>query len=110
MSSTVLGVLLAILAAVIEGFAQVFLKKSSIVVSRRNLWVTLGVGLFVLESVFYTGALRHLDVSTAFPISSLAFVTVAVLSQWLLGEAQSKLRWVGVGLILLGTGLLVVDA
>jgi drug/metabolite transporter (DMT)-like permease len=64
----------------------------------------------VLESIVYTGALRYLDVSTAFPLSSLSFVVVTLLSQWMLRERVTAMRWLGVGLILSGTVLLVADA
>src|ERR1700749_3149854 len=49
-------------------------------------------------------------VSTAFPITSLSFVMVTLLSAWLLGERVTPLRWAGVGLILIGTSLIVAPA
>jgi drug/metabolite transporter (DMT)-like permease len=107
---TTIGVLFAVAAAMLEGFAQLFLKKSVLAGRRRGYWIGLGVALFVLESIVYTGALRHLDVSTAFPLSSLSFVVVTLLSQWMLRERVTAMRWLGVGLILSGTVLLVADA
>jgi drug/metabolite transporter (DMT)-like permease len=49
-------------------------------------------------------------VSTAFPITSLSFVMVTLLSRWLLGEEVAPLRWGGVALILVGTSLIVAQA
>jgi uncharacterized membrane protein len=34
-------------------------------------------------------------------------VAVVLLSQWLLQETVGKMRWIGVGLILIGTSLVV---
>ena len=109
MSPTALGVLLVVAATVTEGFAQTSLKKST-EGANRELWIGLGIALFVVEIAIYTGALRLLDVSTAFPIGSLSFVTATLLSQWLLGETVTRMRWIGVCLILVGTGLIVAHA
>jgi drug/metabolite transporter (DMT)-like permease len=110
MSATALGVVLVVLSAVTEGFAQTVLKKSVLAGVHRRGWIALGVVLFVVEALLYTGALRHLDVSAAFPLTGLSFVSVAILSGWLLHKMLTTMRWIGVGLILLGAALLVVDA
>jgi drug/metabolite transporter (DMT)-like permease len=110
MSPTAFGVLLVVVSTAVEGFGQTFLKKSAIDVARRHRWILLGVAVLTVEIVLYSGALRFLAVSTAFPITSLSFVMVTLLSRWLLGEQVTALRWVGVGLILLGTSLIVAQA
>jgi drug/metabolite transporter (DMT)-like permease len=110
MSPTAFGVLLVVVSTMVEGFGQTFLKKSALDASRRRRWILLGVAVLIVEVVLYSGALRYLSVSTAFPITSLSFVMVTLLSKWLLGEHVMPLRWVGVGLILIGTSLIVAQA
>ena len=110
MSGTALGVLLVVVSTMVEGFGQTFLKKSALDVARRHHWILLGVAVLIVEVILYSGALRFLAVSTAFPITSLSFVMVTLLSRWLLGEEVAPLRWVGVGLILVGTSLIVAQA
>jgi drug/metabolite transporter (DMT)-like permease len=110
MSPTALGVLLVVVSTMVEGFGQTFLKKSALDAARRHHWILLGVAVLIVEVLLYSGALRYLAVSTAFPITSLSFVMVTLLSRWLLGESVTPLRWVGVGLILIGTSLIVVQA
>jgi len=110
MSPTAFGVLLVVVSTMVEGFGQTFLKKSSLDVARRHRWILLGVAILIVEIVLYSGALRLLAVSTAFPITSLSFVMVTLTSRWLLGEQVAPLRWVGVGLILVGTSLIVAQA
>jgi undecaprenyl phosphate-alpha-L-ara4N flippase subunit ArnE len=110
MTLTAAGILLVVLCTVIEGFAQVFLKKSANPGGTLRLWLALGTGLFVVEALIYTGALRLLDVSTAYPIGSLSFVAVTVLSHWLLKERITAERWVGVGLIIAGATLVAARA
>jgi drug/metabolite transporter (DMT)-like permease len=110
MSSTIFGILLVILCSIIEGFSQVFWKKSVLGADQWRVWVSLGVVFHILQILIYVGALRFLQLGIANPLSSLGFVTVAVLSQWFLRESVTKMRWIGIGLILIGTGLLVARA
>ena len=110
MSPTALGVLLVVVSTMVEGFGQTFLKRSALDAARRHRWILIGVAILIVEVVLYSGALRFLAVSTAFPITSLSFVMVTLLSRWLLGEQVTPLRWAGVGLILVGTCLIVAQA
>jgi undecaprenyl phosphate-alpha-L-ara4N flippase subunit ArnE len=110
MSEPAFGILLVALCATIEGFAQVFLKKSAMSVSRWRLWASLSVVTFVLQALVYTKALSLLDVSIAYPLGSLSFIAVIVLSKWLLQERVTRMRWVGVCFILLGVALVAARA
>jgi drug/metabolite transporter (DMT)-like permease len=110
MSSTAFGIMLVLICAFIEGLAQVFLKKSMLPSGRGMVWVVAGAALLLLQYVIYAGALSFLELSVAFPVSSLSFVAVVVLSRWMLQEKVSTLRWIGVGLILIGTSLVVAHA
>jgi drug/metabolite transporter (DMT)-like permease len=110
MSTTALGIFLVVCSTLVEGFGQVFLKKSALDVLRRRQWILFGVGVLSIEVMLYSGALRFLAVSTAFPLTSMSFVMVTVLSHWLLGERVTPKRWLGVGLILIGTSLIVAQA
>ena len=105
MTPTHFGILLVLAATAIEGFAQVFLKKASQVRSRKTAWRVLGFACFGVETLVYTWSLRFLAVSIAFPLGSLSFVAVTFLSQFLLRERVDRMRWIGVGLILLGASL-----
>ncbi len=71
----------------------------------RRAWLLLGVSAYGVEVLLYTEALRFLDVSVAFPLGSLCFVGVALLSRVFLGEAVGRIRWLGVGCIVAGAVL-----
>jgi drug/metabolite transporter (DMT)-like permease len=60
--------------------------------------------------LIYTGALQFVEVSTAFPIGSVAFVVVAILSRRFLNEPVTRPRWIGIGLIIVGVSLLAAQA
>jgi drug/metabolite transporter (DMT)-like permease len=106
MNAPMIGVALVVASAVVEGFAQVFLKKSVAAGSNKTFWVGLGLAAFAVEGVLWTGALHALDLSVAYPLGSLSFIAVTILSQWLLREAVPRQRWLGAGLILAGTALI----
>ena len=110
MVDAVIGVGLVVLASIIEGVSQTFFKKSALVAVRKRAWVAGGVALFIVQALIYTGALRFVEVSTAFPIGSVGFVVVALLSQKFLAEPVTGTRWTGVVLITLGVALLAFQA
>jgi drug/metabolite transporter (DMT)-like permease len=106
MTLTAIGILLVILAAVIEGFGSVCLKKSQTHMQRQLFWVVMGVLFYAVHAIFYTAALRFLPLSAAFALASLTFVFVALLSKWLLHEQITQTKWIGIALIVAGTGLI----
>ncbi len=110
MTLALVGVLLVIACSIIEGVAQVFFKKSAMVTKGRATWILAGVALFIVQALIYTGALQFVEVSTAFPIGSIGFVIVAILSQRMLNEPVTGERWVGIALIVAGVGLLAASA
>lgn len=56
-----------------------------------------------LASLAWMAAMTRLDLSYAYPFTSLSFVTVLVLSAWLLNEPLTWQKAVGVALIVIGT-------
>lgn len=102
MNPSLAGIALVVLCSVIEGFAQVCLKKSALAVVGRSGWIAVGLVFFAVEALLYTGALHILDVSTAYPVGALSFVSVILFSHWLLKEAIDARRRIGLGLILVG--------
>ena len=106
MTHAALGILLVVLSSLIEGFGEIFLKKSRLQRRRQIFWVLLGVSVFIVQMSVYTAALKFLDVGAAFAIASLSFVFVALLSKFLLREAVTPVKWLGIALIVAGTSLI----
>jgi drug/metabolite transporter (DMT)-like permease len=107
MTKAAIGILLVVFCAVLEGLGQVFLKKSMLTRVRWFLWISGGVAILALEALIYTEALKLLDVSVAFAIMSLNLVAITLLSQWILREHVTEVRWIGAGLIFIGAGLVM---
>lgn len=105
MTGTTIGIVLVVVAATLEGFGQVFLKKSTLSKVRCYFWIAAGLTVLGLEALVYTQALRYLDLSVAFTMLSLGSIVVTVLSRLLLNEHVTKTRWIGVALIFVGVAL-----
>jgi len=99
--------MLVLASSAVEGLAQVCLKRSATPAGDKHRWLSLGIALFIFEALFYSGALQTLDVSTAYPLSALSFVSVTLFSRWILHEAISPKRWLGLALIACGAALLI---
>jgi drug/metabolite transporter (DMT)-like permease len=64
--------------------------------------VLIGVGLLIAFFICYTLLLSWADFSFVQPASSFAYVIVALLGHYFLGEVVSVTRWIGIALICLG--------
>lgn len=65
------------------------------------------IGVF-FEAVFFGTLLTLMsqkDVSLVLPLTSLGFLITALMAKFILHEEVTALRWFGIGLIVLGTGL-----
>lgn len=72
--------------------------------------VWLGLVLYGASAVLWLWVLSRLDVSLAYPLVSLGFVVTMGLGVLWLGEPFSWLRVAGCTLIVVGVGLLALDA
>jgi undecaprenyl phosphate-alpha-L-ara4N flippase subunit ArnE len=107
MTGTAVGILLVVIAAILEGLGQVFLKKSTLTKVRWLFWIAAGISVLTIEALVYTQALKFLDVSVAFTIMSLNLIAITVLSRLLLREQVTRTRWFGVCLIFVGVALVM---
>lgn len=71
------------------------------------LW--LGVLGMVSSFIVWSAVLSNIDLSVAYPMGSLSFVLIPVVSILFLGEEISALRWVGIAFITFGIVMLSLD-
>ena len=109
MNESLWGMTLVVACSVIEGCSQVCLKKSAMVMVGKFSWIMVAIVFFMCEAVLYTIALQTLDVSIAYTIGALSFISVTLFSRWLLKESVDARRWIGLGLILIGCVLVVTQ-
>ncbi|OGA01406.1 MAG: hypothetical protein A2Z64_10445 [Betaproteobacteria bacterium RIFCSPLOWO2_02_67_12] len=65
-------------------------------------YILAGLGAAFAAALAWMAALTQLELSRAYPLMSLSFALVLVLSAWLLGEQLSLHKAAGVALIVLG--------
>ncbi len=64
-----------------------------------------GAGCYAVSLVVWIMALSRVEVSVAYPMLSIGFALNALLAWWLLGEAVTPARMLGIGVIIVGVWL-----
>ncbi|MDX8380421.1 MAG: EamA family transporter [Gallionella sp.] len=64
--------------------------------------ILIALCCYVISVVVWVLALSRVQVSIAFPLLSMAYIVTAVAAWYLLGEALSMTKIVGIGVIILG--------
>jgi drug/metabolite transporter (DMT)-like permease len=64
-----------------------------------------GVACYVASLLVWILGLSRVPVSVAYPLLSLGYVVNAIAAQYLLGEAVTFSRWLGIGFIVAGVWL-----
>lgn len=97
---------LAVVSTVFGALGSLFLKLGSRNLKVRELIsnksLLLGLFLFVLAAIFIIFALKFGELSKIFPITSLTYIWVAILSWKFLKEKMTKGKTAAFVLILLG--------
>ena len=69
-----------------------------------NPWVTIATVLLIGFMVTYLTALSWADLTYVLPATSVSYILVALLGQFILGEHITALRWLGIALVTSGVG------
>lgn len=109
---------LLILNDVLDSIAQLCLKKglsqggiSSIgfnnlfefALTALSSWlIWAGILIYIINFVLWLVILYRIDLSIAIPVGSTIYIFIPVLAIIFLNEHVSPVRWVGIGLIILG--------
>lgn len=101
--------LLTFICTLLTGASPIFLKKSTKDGIRKAIWnynLYLGLGLYGLSYVIFIPVLREGDLSLYYPLLSLSYIWVALLSMKFLKENMKTINWIGIFLIILGITIL----
>jgi drug/metabolite transporter (DMT)-like permease len=110
MSNTLM---LVAIASLLGGLGHVVLAKgmklvgagaagSALARTLTNPYVLLGVALQAAFFFMYMALLSREDVSKVLPLTTMSYLVVAFLAQFVLAEPVTALRWTGIGFIVLG--------
>ena len=115
MALNLISIILTIIASFIGSFGALYLKKSSqkfsfnlkLILSNSNL--LKGISLYVVATVLYILALRKGHLSVLYPMVSITYIFITILSVKELHEPINKYKIIGmsciiVGIILIGIG------
>ncbi|MSQ80369.1 MAG: hypothetical protein EXR41_01475 [Candidatus Methylopumilus sp.] len=81
----------------------------NIVNALKRKEIVLGVMLYAVEYVLWIAFLASVDISKAFPLSSIQIVLILLASKFFLNEHVNQYRWLGAlfimtGIYLVGSG------
>lgn len=107
MNTPISSMLLVLFASFIGSFGAVFLKVGAGRLNGNlrnilNIHLALGVGFFLLSSVFFVMGLRHGELSVLYPMVALGYVWTLFWSRIFFHEALTRQKFMGLGLVLIG--------
>jgi len=103
---------LVIFATLIGAFGPILLKKASakqlskISSLATNYHLFGGVALYAIGTLLFIPALKGGDLSVLYPLVSVSYIWVSLLSVKFLGEKMNKFKWLGIALIIIGVSLI----
>ncbi len=113
MVSTIV-ILLVLISTIVGSFGLLYIKRGSSKTGfglidlrswMRNKELILGIVLFFLGMMAVIIALRYEDLSVVFPMTSVSYIWVALISRKYLGEKINAYKWLGILLIIVGVVL-----
>ena len=104
---------LVVISTIIGSFGSLYLKKASqhFKLTLKSLFhnhLITGVLLYLSSTIFFIIALRGGNVNTLYPITSLGYIWVSILSIKLLNEKINYNKWLGITLIIIGVILMSI--
>ena len=111
MKVDVVAIILVLISTFLAAFGSFFLKKASdkFKISLKGILnknLILGIITYLSSTVFFIAALRRGEVSILYPVTSLSYIWVSVISVLLLKEKMNKFRYIGIFLIIIGVILI----
>jgi drug/metabolite transporter (DMT)-like permease len=114
MNTPISSMLWVIGGSVIGSFGAVFLKmgaerlKLNLLSLATNWRLAVGVVFYLLSSVLFVIGVKHGELSVLYPLVSVGSIWTLLWSKVFLGEKLTKPKFVAVGMILIGSGLLIL--
>ena len=105
---------LIVIGCVIGAYGAILLKKGadrlkpSLKAITRNTDIIFGLSLYGFSVIFYLVALRGGELSILYPMVSVVYIFIAILSKLILKEKLNSYKLIGIGLITIGVILIGV--
>lgn len=104
----IIAIAIILIATLIGAFGALYIKKGAekckIAFSfhKENLFIIIGGGLYFFSLLMYIVALKFIPLSIAYPLTSISYLWIALLSSKYLGERMDRWKWAGIMLIIAG--------
>ena len=107
---------LVILATLVGAFGPILLKKASAKKLSKisslmvNYHLFGGVSLYAIGTILFIPALKGGDLSILYPLVSISYIWVSLLSVKFLGEKMNLIKWSGIALIIVGVSFIGIGS
>lgn len=106
---------MVILATLVGSFGPILLKKASHEIkfnfsALKNKNLVGGVFLYGIATVIFIPALRGGELSILYPLVSVTYIWVSLLSVRFLNEKMNFKKWLGIFLIIVGVSLIGIGS
>jgi drug/metabolite transporter (DMT)-like permease len=121
MASLILTIILIVITTIIGSFGSLFLKKGSanfhlhfhkglgiIIDIIKNYFIIIGIILYLISAMFFLYLLRTEELSMLYPMTSLSYVFVTILSYYILKEKINFYKTLGIVSIIFGVVLVTL--
>ena len=116
MKTQIWAIVLVLVATTLGSLGPLFLKKAAgkltlnIKSILTNKFLFFGLLFYAIGTILFIPALKGGDLSVLYPLVALVYIWVSLLSMKFLKEKMTKLKWLGIALILLGVTLIGLGA
>lgn len=94
---------------VLGAFGALFLKEGASNLSHPNKKIIIGVLFYGIALAIGIAALRFGDLSVLYPINSMTYIWVTILSRYRLGEEINIFKIAGISLIVVGVSIIGIS-
>ena len=115
MNNIVPILILVIISTVMGSVASLFLKLGAKHIRLKELFkilqnwkLILGIVLYILSAVVFIASLRLGELSIVYPLTSISYIFVTILSALVLKERINVYKICGIGFIILGVVLVTL--
>lgn len=111
MITKLVAVLFVLISTFTGAYSSILIKRGSSTFNLsfsvlKNKNVIFGLILYGIGAIFFIIALKYVDLSILYPITSLTYVWISLLSIKLLKEKFNFWKWLGIISIIIGVSLL----
>ena len=111
----IISIILAILSSLCASFGNIELKLGSMKLEKnlksflKNYSLIKGLFFCGISTILFIFALKYNELTNLYPIASLNYVFVSLLSIKFLNEKMNRYQWLGIILIMGGIYLIVTQ-